>query len=118
MYGLHVGTDVSALRGRTFEQVAVGEHQVQLHLSNGATISIEGDFSMAPAGGGPTMYSRPADAAQALADRLGFDVLSAEVLDPGVLTLEFSDRSQLRAYDSSDRYESYQIRIGDLLIVV
>ncbi|GEL98338.1 DUF6188 family protein [Cellulomonas terrae] len=118
MYGLEVGTDVSGLKGRTIEQIAVGEHQAQLHLSNSASISIEGDFSMTSAGGAPTIFERPRDAAQALADRLGLDVVSADVLEPGVLTLEFSDGSQLRAYDSSDRYESYQIRIGDRLIVV
>jgi len=75
MFGLEIGTDVSGLEGCELEQVAVGEHQVQLHLSNRASLSIEGSFSMTPAGAVPTTYSRPADAAQVLADRLGREVL-------------------------------------------
>ncbi|MBO3100622.1 DUF6188 family protein [Cellulomonas fengjieae] len=118
MHGLDVGTDISGLRGCTLEQVALGEHQVQLRLSNDASISIEGEFSVTSTGEVAITYSRPRDAAQILADKLGLDIAAADVFEPGVLTVEFTDGSRLCAYDSSDHYESYQICIGGRLIVV
>jgi hypothetical protein len=40
------------------------------------------------------------------------------VAEPGVVTLRVTDRSSLDLYDSAEHYESYQIMIGDRLIVV
>ena len=47
MFGLEVGTDVSALSGCSLESIDLTEHQVQLRLDtiNGITLSIESDFS-------------------------------------------------------------------------
>ena len=118
MYGLAIGTDVAGLEGRTLEQVALGQNEVQLRLSSSASICIEGDFSVTPAGGVPTLYERPTDAAQALADLLGAAVAIAEVAEPGVLRLQLTDGTQVHVLDSNDHHESFQIRIGERLVVV
>jgi hypothetical protein len=120
MFGLEVGTDVSALSGCSLESVDLTEHQVQLRLDelHGITVSIESDFSITPRGGEASRYHRPRDAAQALADRLGVVVTEAAVLEPGTLTLHWEDGSVLEVFDSSEHYESFQIHLGERLIVV
>jgi Family of unknown function (DUF6188) len=118
IFGLEVGTDVSGLIDTTLELVAVGQHQIRLHLSDRISISITGELSLTDATGQRTGYGRPADAAQALTDRLGLDVVSAAVDEPGVLKVQFADACRLDIYDSNERDKSYQITIGDKLIVV
>lgn len=118
MYGLAVGTDVSGLRGRAVEQIALGQYQAQVRLSGGAGVYVEGDFSVTDADGRRRDFTDVPDAAAALAGLLGCDVDEAEVASPGVLTLVFSNGARMDVHDSNDRYESYQIAIGDQLIVV
>jgi len=120
MFGLEVGTDVSALSGCSLESIDLTEHQVQLRLDSliGITLSIESDFSITPGGGKATRYDRPRDAAQALADRLGVVVTEAGVAEPGTLRLHWADGSLLEGFDSNKHYESYQIHMGERLIVV
>ncbi len=120
MFGLEVGTDVRALSGCSLESIDVTLHQVQLRLDslNGIRLSIECDFSITPGGGEATRYDCPRDAAQALADRLGVVVTEAGVEEPGTLTLRWADGSVLEVFDSNEHYESYQIHLGERLIVV
>ena len=120
MYGLAVGTDVSALAGCILESIDLTLHQIQLRLDSrrGVVLSIESEFSVTPAAGETVRFDRPPDAAAAIAARLGVEVLDAEVSCPGTLTLRLSDGSMLEVYDSNERYESYQIHLGERLIVV
>jgi len=120
MFGLDVGSDVSALVGCSLESVDLAEPQVQLRLDslNGIWLSIESDFSITPAAGETSRYHRPRDGAQALADRLGVRVVQAYVAVPGTLTLCWADGSVLEVFDSNEHYESYQIHLGERLIVV
>lgn len=85
MYGLDVGADVSELTGCLLESIDVAQHQVQLRFDslNGITLRIESDFSLTPAAGETTRCDRPPAAAQALADRLGVEVVGAEMSTPG-----------------------------------
>jgi hypothetical protein len=120
MYGLDVGTDVTALSGCRLESIDLTEHQVQLRLDslNGIILSIESDFSITLGTGEMCRYDRPRDAAQALADWLGVRVIDAQVAEPGTLTLRWEDGSALEVFDSNEHYESYQIHLGERLIVV
>ena len=120
MFGLDVDTDVSGLAGCRLESIDLTEHQVQLRLDsrNGITLSIESAFAIAPGGGDRSMFDRPRDGAQALADRLGVEVVEARVTQPGTLTLRWDDGSILEVFDSNEHYESYQIQLGERLIVV
>lgn len=120
MYGLDVGTDVSALVGCYLESIDLTRHQLQLRLDslNGIRLSIESDFAVTTANGQMKRYDRPPDAAQALADLLEVTVVEAEVASPGTLTLRWADGSVLEVFDSNEHYESYQIYLGERLIVV
>lgn len=120
MFGLEVGTDLSALEGCVLESISISRHQVQLRLDSlrNLAVAVEGDFSVAAPDGEVVVYVNPADAAQALAGRLGAEVVAAAVEAPGTLTLRLGDGSTFEAFDSEDSYESYQIRLGERLIVV
>ncbi|MFN8192362.1 MAG: DUF6188 family protein [Nocardioidaceae bacterium] len=102
------------------ESIDLTEHQVQLRLDsrNRITLSIESAFAITPGGGDRSMFDRPRDGAQALADRLGVEVVDARVTQPGTLTLRWDDGSILEVFDSNEHYESYQIQLGERLIVV
>jgi Family of unknown function (DUF6188) len=117
---LDVDTDVSGLSGCRLESIDLAEHQVQLRLDslNGIRLSIECVFAITADGGDRSMYERPRDAAQALADRLGVRVVDARVADPGTLTLRWDDGSVIEVFESNEHYESYQIHLGERLIVV
>jgi hypothetical protein len=120
MYGLDVGTDLTPLTGCSLESIDMTLHQLQLRLDslNGIRLSIESDFSIGPSGGAARTYDRPPEAAQALADLLGVEVVAAEVTEPGTVTLRWADGSALQVFDSNEHYESYQIYLGERLIVV
>jgi len=120
MYGLDVGSDVSALVGFDLESINLTQHQVQLVLDslNGIRVSIESEFSITPVAGRTSRYDRPRDAAQALANRLGVRIVEAHVAVPGTLTVRWADGSVLEVFDSNEHYESYQIHLGERLIVV
>lgn len=120
MFGLEVGTDVGALAGCTLESIDLTQHQVQLRLDSlrGFVVSIECEFALTPPDGVTVRYERPADAAQDLANRLGVKVQRAEVLTPGTLTVQLADGAILEVFDSNEHYESYQIHLGERLIVV
>ena len=96
------------------------EHQVQLRLDslNGIRLSIESRFALTTGEGDRGVYERPRDAAQALADLIGVAVVDARVAEPGTLTLGWDEGSVLEVFDSNEHYESYQIHLGERLIVV
>lgn len=120
MYGLDVGTDLTPLTGCTLESIELTRHQLQLRLDslNGISLSIESDFSIRRVGGAAVTYGRPPDAAQPLAGLLGVKVVNADVTVPGTVTLSWADGSVLQVFDSNEHYESYQISLGERLIVV
>jgi Family of unknown function (DUF6188) len=49
---------------------------------------------------------------------LGHVVQRASVSEDGTLTLFFDNHHVLSVYDTSDQYESYQIRRGTQVIIV
>lgn len=120
MYGLNVGTDLTPLMGCTLESLDLTEHQVQLRLDSlrGISLSIESDFSVKSAEGKASTYDGGREAAQVLANLLGERVEEAQVTAPGTLTLRWSNGSVLEVFDSNEHYESYQIYLGERLIVV
>jgi hypothetical protein len=49
---------------------------------------------------------------------LGFVVMAAVVTEPGTTRFKFAEGSIISVFDSEAHYESYQIYIGERLIVV
>ena len=120
MFGLAVGTDLSALRGCTLESFSLSQHQVQLRFDslNRISVSVEANFAVIDADATACLYEHVPDAAAALAALLDVQIVDALVATPGTVTLRFATGTTIEIYDSSQHYESYQIYIGDRVIVV
>lgn len=97
-----------------------GEYQVQLAFSGDTDcrISIEGDYVVTPSGGEATAFSGAVDGAAALWRLMGQSVEVAEVPSEGTVRLGFGDGAVVEVLDSEAHYESYQISLGDRLLVV
>ena len=120
MHGLSPDTDLSPLSGCTLTFVGFGQYQVQLAFSGDTDcrISIEGDYVVTPSGGECTTFSRAVDGATALLPLLGHSVEVAEVPSDGTVRLGFDSGAVVEVLDSEAHYESYQINLGDRLLVV
>jgi hypothetical protein len=120
MHGLSPETDLSALQGCMLTFVGLGPYQIQLALSGdvACSISIEGDYIVAPQGHEPATYSDSIAGAEALLSILGRNVTTANVPSEGTARVVFDDESILEVLDSSSHYESYQIDLRGRLLVV
>lgn len=120
MYGLDPSTDVSALLGATLTHVGFGQFEVDMAFSGqpDCAATIEGHYRIAHAGSEPATFAEPISGSAAALTLLGLAVAGATVIGPGTLRVTFDDGSVLELLDSSDSYESYQLSLGDRLIVV
>ena len=120
MYGLPEDTDLSDLIGCRVQSVSVGLHQVNLGLDGlrNIAITVEGDFAVAEPGSDPVRYSSAPVGAVALLALLDAEIVAARVSEPGTTLISFSGGGVIAVYDSKAHYESYQIQIGQRLIVV
>jgi hypothetical protein len=117
MHRIAKDTNLSSLVGKLVEQICVSLHQVIVRLEDGLYIAIEGDFSFGiEAIAGKEMDYR--NAATAFAGLLERRVVDAEVIREDAVVFKFSGEAQLTVFDSSDRYESFQIKLPDRLVVV
>lgn len=120
MYGLSPDTDLSPLNGCTLTFVGFGQYQVQLAFSGDTecAISIEGDYVVGPSGGQFTTFTGAVDGVAALLPLLGHSVEVAEVPSDGTVRLGFDNGAVVEVLDSKADYESYQMNLGDRLLVV
>jgi hypothetical protein len=118
MFGLAENVDLSFFRDREVLQVCIGWTQAQIHLDGNVSLFIETEMRHRSRAGPVVQHTDIRASAVMLASLLGLRVLSAKREPPGTLVLEFSDGSLLEVLDSSPRYESYQIKYADQLIVV
>ena len=120
MYGLSPDTDLSPLNGCTLTFVGFGQYQVQLAFSGetNCAISIEGDYVVTPSDGESTTFSEAVDGAAAVLPLLGHTVVVAEVPSDGTVRVGVDDGSVIEVLDSQAHYESYQVDLGDRLLVV
>jgi hypothetical protein len=120
MHGLSPDTDLSPLNGCVLTFVGFGQYQVQLAFSGDTDcrISIEGAYVVTPSSGEVTTFTGAVDGAAALLPLLGQSVEVAEVPTEGTVRLGFGDGALVEVLDSEAHYESYQINLGDRLLVV
>lgn len=120
MHGLSLDTDLSPLNGSTLTFVGFGQYQVQLTFSGDpdCAISIEGDYIVTPTGGEATTFSGAVDGAGALLPLLGHTVEIAKVPSDGTVRVGFDGGSVVEVLDSKAHFESYQVNLGDRLLVV
>ena len=122
MHGLSPDTDLGPLNGSTLTFVGFGEHQVQLAFYGDdlthRSISIEGDYVVTTSGREPIVVSEARAGAVGLLSLLSRTVARASVPTDGTVRIDFDDGSVVEVLDSSTRYESYQVNLGDRLLVV
>ncbi|UQX89255.1 DUF6188 family protein [Jatrophihabitans telluris] len=120
MYGLPEDTDLSAFVGCKLELVSISLHQVNLNFDGlrKIGITIEGDYAVSGPDVARDRYSAAPEGATGLVGLLGSRVSDVQVVDHGTTTVHFVGGAAIMIYDSEEHYESYQIYIGDRLIVV
>lgn len=120
MYSLPQDTDLSAFVGCHLEVVSVSQFQVNLSFDGlrNVGISVEGDFAVHAPSSDAVRYPSAPDGATALIALLGAKVVDAVVSEPGTTRVEFAGGATITVYDSKSHYESYQIHMGERLIVV
>jgi len=120
MYGLNKNLDLSFLRGRQVEQVAIGTYQIIFGFDEDVKISTYIEFRYFD--GQEECVWKPEPGAAQLASRtvslLGAKIQSFESQENGTLTLVFSNGHRVTILDSSKEYESCDITRPRLTIVV
>ena len=112
MYGLPAGENFAFLVGLALDQVCIGRHEMILNFEADTSINVEGNLGVESPEGRELVQD---DLRQAVADvalLLAKRVTNVIPRPEGTLTLTFDSGSRLNIYDSSERYESYQIRHG------
>jgi len=120
MYGLDARIDLSFLRGRELQQVAVGLYQVQFHFDEDLAICIEGEFRYSD-GDREVLWRQEPNSSSAAASTvalLGAAIRGFTASQDGTLRLEFSNGHRLTIFDSSKDYESYSITRPGLYLCV
>jgi hypothetical protein len=118
VYGVPADLDLQRLSGATLIQLAIGEFQIQFHFEPETQIAVEGRWELRDRSG------HVIDLAQSNADRdvyrihqlLGRRVVGSQVNPPESFTLEFDNGDRLQVFDSSDRFESFSIQPGGVIV--
>lgn len=120
MYGLSPDTDLSPLNHCTLTFVGFGQYQLQLGFSGDehCAISVEGDYIVTAPGRQPIRFSEAVNGAAVLLPLLGHTVTVAEVPSDGTVSVGLDDGSVIEVLDSRADYESFQVNLGDRLLVV
>ena len=118
MYGIPVGETFAFIEGRVLEQLCFGRHELILNFDDGLSITVEGALGITLAGAGESVVDDAVDIASVLVGLISDRVAAIEVNDPRSFSMGFAQGLMVRLIDSSDRYESFQVRHGDRLIVV
>jgi Family of unknown function (DUF6188) len=119
MYGLPDDFDAGAFVGRTLEQVCFTENQVTLHFDCVVDITVESAFVH---GDRKSESSHPVIRMpvheSGLMRLLGSSIIESSGNQDGTLMLAFDNGDLVKILDDAPNYESYQIRIGDRVIIV
>ncbi len=117
MFGLPAELDLSFLVGPRLEQVAIGENEIIFGFELSISLNVQGDFSLG-AQEAETNFGSPRDAAEQAVALLGHAAVQESHTLSGDLFLTFDDGTRLSLHDTSEHYESYQIKRADEIWVV
>jgi hypothetical protein len=118
MYGISSTADFSFLVGKMVEQVCLGQYQTQIHLDD-AYLSIEGKHTLLRAEDHTEItWERDRFPSDGVSQLLGQTLSEVSVNEGGPVEFRFSQGDRLLIFDDSPQYESFQIRCGNLWIVV
>ena len=118
MHGVPANLDLAFLQGAELIQVCLGSHQVQFHFHPAGSIFVEDGWELLDAGGQriDRSHDRPDRPPYQLHRLLGRTVVGTEVSAPDWFALRFAGGEVLRVFDDSERYESFQIRPGRVVV--
>lgn len=96
--------DIQFLVGKHLLQVAVGQHQVQLHFDDNVSISIE--CALCCAG---VTTSDATHQGKLLIDLLGLVIVSGRIDDDDRLTITFGNGTEVTLIPDDPRFEAYSL---------
>lgn len=117
MNGLPKTTDLTALAGGLLTQLCISEHQIILKVDNEIQISVEGEIDLYLGSQPPISLTDYRFYANVLCEFIGIAICVASVSPDGGLKLKFSEDREIVIRNSSNEYESFQVKIGDLVLV-
>ena len=114
MYRVSTAEDWSVLVGKELTQICVGAFDVQMNLAQQVSITIHGDdpdrsFRHKTKSASSFALSGFPGRAAGLVTLLGSTIERVVVENEMTLALYFSNQEELRIYDCSDNYESFNI---------
>ncbi|MBK8913141.1 MAG: hypothetical protein IPM64_00825 [Phycisphaerales bacterium] len=119
MYGLSADADLRFLLGPELVQVCFGKYNLQLHFTNGVSISAHSPVELS--GGERCLRWRPGarceDASEFL-DRLGEVIAHVRNDGTGRLELSLSGGHRIILVDDSPMYESYELINGNDILII
>jgi hypothetical protein len=117
MYGVPMDLDLAFLHGAEVIQVCLGQYQVQLHFAPTASIFIQGGWELRDATATQISCPQygPSPRFDPLHQLLGRRVVSTEVMPPKWFGLQFDGGENLRVFDDSKEFESFQIEPGGII---
>ena len=118
MYGIDETTNLEFLVGQELCQVCIGQFQLILNFTGGASISVESSVEHIHGSVAHIWAIEGEKQVHSLIGSLGIAIESIRIVDGNCLELRLSDESVLRILDSNDEAESFLIQGGDQEIVV
>jgi len=129
MFGISPDENFDFFAGKLLEQMCFGEHQLVLHFDDPAVdltvvpnapkimCIVEADIEIITRLRGRRRAEDARSLAGDLVDFLGKRIIETS-FTPRALSLVFDNEYTLVLHDSEERYESFNIRYGDRVIVV
>jgi Family of unknown function (DUF6188) len=117
MHGLPEGFDPSFLVGLNLEQICFTENQVIFHFSSDVHITVESAVAYRRGASSERVLTIPIVESD-LMSLLGDSVRLATAGRDGSLAISFTSAKVLTCLDTSQQFESYQIRRGEDVLIV
>ena len=118
MYGVPEKERLIGLIGKELLQICFGVHQVIFNFDQNVQITIESRIERSVPRRGASNRDECCSRESFLTKLLGSTVSDVDRIDDKTLRLTFSSGKSIELTDDSDRYESFQIKVGGELIVV
>lgn len=107
--------DFSFLHGKQVDQICIGRYQLQIHLSEGCSVSIEGGFHHK--GHTPARREELASKGATLVSLLGKTVERVVVNGEMSATIQFSNSEVLTIFVEGGPYESLGVTARGITVV-
>lgn len=109
MYRLDKLLDLTPLKGKEVEQVAIGQYQVILNLTDDFSIYIGGSYKYGKGDALVENNGQDPSSSKELVDLLGKEIINSYIESDRILSMHFSNDCILELIDDSDQYESFTI---------